>query len=56
MKGARELPKIMVRLPEDVKERLQQRAKLSLRSMNSEVVDRLVRTLNEDEVSRDAQK
>ena len=46
MKGARELPKIMVRLPVEVKERLQQRAQESLRSLNSEVVDRLIRSLD----------
>lgn len=54
MKGARELPKLMLRVPEDIKERLQLRAKESLRSMNSEIVGRLIRTLDEDDAKKHA--
>lgn len=48
MKGARELPKMMLRVPAEVKDQLQQRARESLRSLNSEIVGRLIRTLDED--------
>jgi hypothetical protein len=52
MEGARELPKMIVRMPLEVKERLQRSAKISLRSMNSEIVGRLIRTLDEDEAQK----
>jgi predicted HicB family RNase H-like nuclease len=54
MKGARELPKMMLRVPVEVKERLQEHAKASLRSLNSEIVGRLIRTLEDDDARRNA--
>jgi predicted HicB family RNase H-like nuclease len=48
MKGARELPKMMLRVPVEVKEQLQKHAAESLRSLNSEIVGRLVRSLADD--------
>jgi len=56
MKGARDLPKIMLRVPVEVKERLQQHAKDSLRSLNSEIVGRLVRSLAADDARQNASK
>jgi Arc-like DNA binding domain len=56
MEGARELPKTIVRMPLEVKERLQRSAKLSLRSMNSEIVGRLIRTLDEDDAKKNGQQ
>jgi hypothetical protein len=55
MEGARDLPKMIVRMPLEVKERLQRSAKVSLRSMNSEIVGRLIRTLDEDDALKNAQ-
>jgi predicted HicB family RNase H-like nuclease len=56
MKGARELPKMMLRVPVEVKERLQQHAKESLRSLNSEIVGRLLRSLADDDARQNAGK
>jgi hypothetical protein len=56
MEGAREFPKMILRMPLDVKERLQRSAKVSLRSMNSEIVGRLIRTLDEDDAQKNEQQ
>lgn len=56
MEGARELPKMIVRMPQEVKERLQRSAKTSLRSMNSEILGRLLRSLEEDEAQQDGKQ
>jgi len=56
MQGARELPKMIVRMPQEVKERLQRSAKTSLRSMNSEILGRLLRSLEEDEAQQDVKQ
>ena len=56
MEGARELPKVIVRMPCEVRERLKRSAKQSLRSMNSEILGRLIRTLDADDAQKNRQQ
>lgn len=56
MEGARELPKVILRVPVELKERIQQRAKMSLRSMNSEILGRLIRSLDDEDAAHANQK
>lgn len=54
MKGARNLPQVNIKMPLEVKEKIQQRAEESLRSMNSEIVARLVQSLELDDRQQNA--
>ena len=50
---SRTADKFVVRLPDGVRERIAEVAKESRRSMNSEIVQRLLRTLAEDQAQVD---
>lgn len=48
MKGASKIPPTSIRMPEDLKEALKRAAESEGRSLNSETLKRLERTLKED--------
>ncbi len=50
---SRTADKFVIRLPDGVRERIAEVAKESRRSMNSEIVQRLLRTLAEDQAQVD---
>jgi hypothetical protein len=53
MKGARQMPGVLVKMPLELKEQLQGAARQRFRSMNSEIVRRLLDSL-ENENARPA--
>jgi Arc-like DNA binding domain len=48
-KKSQELRPVMVRLPERLRRRVEARAKKNQRSMNTEIINRLTRSIEEDE-------
>ena len=54
MKGARGLPQMNIKIPVEVKEMLVERAKKNLRSLNGEVLSRLIESLDRDTEQKNA--
>lgn len=48
MKGARQMPGVLVKMPPELKERIQSVAQQSFRSMNAEIVRRLMESLEKE--------
>ncbi|WP_208281458.1 Arc family DNA-binding protein [Massilia oculi] len=54
METARELPQMKIRLPVEVKSLIENQAQQNFRSLNSEIVSRLVESLRRDAQTKNA--
>lgn len=52
MKGARQMPGVLVKMPQELKEQLSDVAQTSFRSLNAEIVMRLSKSL-ENEIGKE---